>query len=116
MTQLESARHGIVTPEMRRVAVREGTTPERIRDEVARGRLVIPANVRHLAGSGGEAPSTSPDARVHPEDAVGHPGATGGARLWVNQTAVQRPRVIDDPTVLRASARRSVSIRPASAA
>jgi phosphomethylpyrimidine synthase len=101
MTQLESARHGIVTPEMRRVAVREGTTPERIRDEVARGRLVIPANVRHLAGSGGEAPSTSPDGRVHPEDAVGHPGATGGARLWVNQTAVQRARVIDDPTVLR---------------
>ncbi len=56
MTQLESARQGVVTPEMRRVAVREGVPPELIRDEVARGRLVIPANVRHLAGSGGEAP------------------------------------------------------------
>ncbi len=32
------------------------STPEFIRDEVARGRLVIPANVRHLAGSGGAAP------------------------------------------------------------
>ncbi len=53
MTQLEAAKNGIVTPEMLRVAVRENQTPEFIRDEVARGRLVIPANVRHLAGSGG---------------------------------------------------------------
>jgi len=52
MTQLEAARKGVVTPEMRRVAARECVAPELIRDEVARGRLVIPANVRHLAGSG----------------------------------------------------------------
>ena len=77
---------------MRRVAVREGDDcRSAIRDEVARGRLVIPANVRHLAGSGGEAPSTSAErARAIPRPAVGHPGAAGGARLWVNQTAAQR--------------------------
>src|ERR1043166_6696968 len=46
MTQLESARKGIITPEMARVALRENATPEFIRDEVARGRLVIPANKR----------------------------------------------------------------------
>ena len=40
-TQLEAARGKIVTPEMQRVAVRESRTPEFIRDEVARGRLVI---------------------------------------------------------------------------
>ena len=50
-TQLESARDGVVTTEMRRVAIRECVTPELVRAEVARGRLVIPANRRHLAGS-----------------------------------------------------------------
>jgi len=45
ITQLESARLGIVTPEMRRVAEREGhLSPEQVRDEVAAGRMVIPAN------------------------------------------------------------------------
>ncbi len=52
ITQLESARLGIVTPEMRRVAEREGhLTPEQVRDEVAAGRMVIPANLHHLAGA-----------------------------------------------------------------
>ncbi len=46
-TQMHHARKGAVTPEMRRVAEREGVEPEFIRDEVARGRMVIPANVRH---------------------------------------------------------------------
>jgi len=50
VTQLEHARLGIVTPEMRRVAEREPhLTPEQVRDEVAAGRMVIPANRRHLA-------------------------------------------------------------------
>ena len=50
ITQLEHARLGIVTPEMRRVAEREPhLTPEQVRDEVAAGRLVIPANRMHLA-------------------------------------------------------------------
>jgi phosphomethylpyrimidine synthase len=49
ITQLESARLGIVTDQMRRVAEREGhLTPEQVRDEVAAGRMVIPANLTHL--------------------------------------------------------------------
>jgi phosphomethylpyrimidine synthase len=48
-TQMHHARQGVVTPEMRRVAEREGLPPELIREEVARGRLIIPANVNHLA-------------------------------------------------------------------
>jgi phosphomethylpyrimidine synthase len=49
VTQMHHARRGTVTPEMRRVAEREGLEPDEIRDEVARGRMVIPANVRHAA-------------------------------------------------------------------
>src|SRR2546421_2995143 len=48
MTQMESARKEIITDEMRFVANREDLTPELIRDEVARGRMVIPANKVHL--------------------------------------------------------------------
>ena len=48
MTQIESARKGTITPEMEYVARREDLAVELIRDEVARGRMVIPANVNHL--------------------------------------------------------------------
>ena len=49
ITQLESARLGIVTPEMERVAEREPhLTAYQVRDEVASGRMVIPANRNHL--------------------------------------------------------------------
>jgi phosphomethylpyrimidine synthase len=48
MTQLESARKNIITPEMKRVAERENVTPEFIRDELIAGRLIIPANINHL--------------------------------------------------------------------
>lgn len=48
MTQIEAARRGVITPEMEYVAKREGLEPELIRSEVARGRMVIPANVNHL--------------------------------------------------------------------
>src|SRR5437868_1625291 len=48
MTQLESDRKCMITDEMRFVAAREDLEPELIRDEVARGRMVIPANVNHL--------------------------------------------------------------------
>src|SRR6476660_1930475 len=48
MTQLEAARQNIITPEMHFVADREGLDPELIRAEVARGRMVIPANTVHL--------------------------------------------------------------------
>ncbi|HEV7279294.1 MAG TPA: phosphomethylpyrimidine synthase ThiC [Pirellulaceae bacterium] len=49
-TQLEAARAGVVTPEMEYVAKRENLSAEAIRDEVAVGRMVIPANKVHLAG------------------------------------------------------------------
>jgi phosphomethylpyrimidine synthase len=41
------ARQGVVTEEMAYVAAREKVEPQLVRDEVARGRLVIPANVNH---------------------------------------------------------------------
>jgi phosphomethylpyrimidine synthase len=97
LTQLEAARRGTVTREMSRVAERENATAEFIRDEVARGRLVIPANKRHLAGSAGQEPA-------HPSGALdsgalGHPGAA--MPYWVNQTVAQRTKTIADPNVLR---------------
>ena len=46
-TQIHYARRGEITPEMEYVARRENLTPESIRDEVARGRMIIPANLRH---------------------------------------------------------------------
>ncbi len=49
-TQLEFARAGTITDAMRFVAQREDLDPEVVRDEVARGRMVIPANKVHLAG------------------------------------------------------------------
>jgi len=68
VTQLEYARRGVVTPEMEYVAIRENLrretpglrdgepfgaeipdvcTPEFVRDEIARGRAIIPANINH---------------------------------------------------------------------
>ncbi|WP_028934402.1 phosphomethylpyrimidine synthase ThiC [Pseudonocardia spinosispora] len=46
-TQLAWAKAGIVTPEMRFIAIREGVDVELVRSEVARGRAVIPANHKH---------------------------------------------------------------------
>src|SRR5690606_40629009 len=48
MTQLEAARAGQITPEMEYVAKHEGLEAELVRAEVARGRMVIPANKVHL--------------------------------------------------------------------
>jgi phosphomethylpyrimidine synthase len=47
VTQLAYAKAGTITPEVEFVALREGLDPEFVRDEVARGRAVIPANVNH---------------------------------------------------------------------
>jgi len=47
MTQLESARKGIVTPQMKTVAETEGLNAEFIRDGVAQGTIVVPANINH---------------------------------------------------------------------
>src|SRR5213078_4551440 len=60
---------------------------------------VIPANKRHLAGSGGAAPANGHH-QTYPDAAVGHPGAAAEARLWVNQSVAQRWEVIRDPSVL----------------
>ena len=46
-TQLHYARRGVVTEEMRFVAAREAVDAELIRSEVARGRMIIPANIHH---------------------------------------------------------------------
>ena len=51
VTQMQFARQGTITDAMRFVAEREALAPGLIRDEVARGRLIIPANVRHLSGA-----------------------------------------------------------------
>ncbi len=58
ITQMALARRGVITPEMEYVAIRENNnaqalgirthiTPEFVRDEVAAGRAVIPANINH---------------------------------------------------------------------
>ncbi len=47
VTQLHYARRGEITPEMEFVALREGLDPSFVRDEVARGRAILPANVNH---------------------------------------------------------------------
>ena len=47
VTQLHYARRGEITPEMSFAALREGLSEEFVRDEVARGRAIIPANVNH---------------------------------------------------------------------
>ncbi len=121
MTQLQAARKGMITPEMVRVAQRECVTPEFIRDEVSRGRLVIPANVRHLAGSGGHAARSksralsgeftatynqsntnrylTPATRNSPS--LGHPGHRADAAFWVNQTVAQRRALLNDADYCR---------------
>ena len=46
-TQIYYGRQGVVTEEMEYVARRERLSAETIRDEVARGRMIIPANIHH---------------------------------------------------------------------
>ncbi len=47
VSQMHYARGGDITPEMEFVALREGVTAEFVRDEVARGRAIIPNNINH---------------------------------------------------------------------
>ena len=47
VTQLQNARQGSTTPEMEFVAVREGVSAELVREEIAAGRAVLPANTHH---------------------------------------------------------------------
>src|SRR5438128_9388846 len=47
ISQMHYARQGVITEEMLYVAEREKVAPELVRDEVARGRMIIPANINH---------------------------------------------------------------------
>lgn len=47
-SQMHLARQGEITEEMQYVAAREELEPEFIRDEIARGRMIIPANINHV--------------------------------------------------------------------
>ncbi len=47
VTQMHYARRKEITPEMEFIAIREGKSPEFVRDEVAKGRAIIPANINH---------------------------------------------------------------------
>src|ERR1039457_7236177 len=46
-SQMHYARQGVITEEMEYIALREKITAELVRDEVARGRMIIPANINH---------------------------------------------------------------------
>jgi phosphomethylpyrimidine synthase len=47
VTQLHYARKGIITAEMEFIAIRENMKPDFVRDEVAKGRAIIPSNINH---------------------------------------------------------------------
>ena len=47
VTQMHYARRGEITPEMEFVALRENVEPEFVRDEIARGRAILPSNINH---------------------------------------------------------------------
>lgn len=47
MTQVELAKQGVISPQMKAVAVQEGLEPEIIRKSVEDGLVVIPANINH---------------------------------------------------------------------
>jgi len=47
VTQMHYAKKGIITPEMEYIAIRENVRPEFVRDEIAAGRAIIPANINH---------------------------------------------------------------------
>ena len=47
VSQMHYARQGVITEEMYYVAKREKLPAELIRAEVARGRMIIPANINH---------------------------------------------------------------------
>src|SRR5881409_2288843 len=48
VTQLHYARKGEITPEMEFIAIREGLPSDFVREEVAKGRAIIPSNINHL--------------------------------------------------------------------
>jgi len=86
---------------MRRVAQRENVAADTIREGVARGRIVIPANLRHLSGSAGGAEPCCIDEIDYRCAATGHDGCAEHAALWVNQTVEQRRVEIEDAEYCR---------------
>jgi len=48
-TQMHYAKKGIITKEMEYIAKIEDILPELVRSEVARGRMIIPANINHIS-------------------------------------------------------------------
>ena len=46
-TQMEAAKKGIITPEMKIVAEKEYMDPEKLRESVAKGVVAIPCNINH---------------------------------------------------------------------
>lgn len=67
MTQLETAQRGDTSPEMEKVALTEGLDVEVIRQRIAKGTVVIPANVNHhnlIPGGVGEGLSTKVNANI----------------------------------------------------
>src|SRR4030065_2213806 len=49
ITQMYHARLGVITPQMESVAQVEKIDPEFLRDEIAGGRVIIPANINHTS-------------------------------------------------------------------
>jgi phosphomethylpyrimidine synthase len=49
VTQIDFAKAGVITPQMKAVAEAEGHSPEAVRAAVAAGRVAIPANVHHAS-------------------------------------------------------------------
>jgi phosphomethylpyrimidine synthase len=109
ITQLEHARNGDITPEMRYVAEREQLEPDLIRSEVAAGRMVIPANKAHLAGRlepmcigiaarckvnaniGNSAVTSSLDGEIDKLHYAVHYGADTGPIGWAHRRAARMP-------------------------
>lgn len=47
VTQLHYAKQGMITPEMEFIALRENMDPDFVREEIAKGRAIIPSNINH---------------------------------------------------------------------
>ena len=87
-TQMHYARKGVVTEEMQFVARRERIEPELVRSEVARGRMIIPANIRH----------TNLEPRsVGREEALRHDGQAAGraAGAYVQHPGAPRTDLVE---------------------
>jgi phosphomethylpyrimidine synthase len=87
MTKFEQARKGIVTPEIEAVAAGERLDPELARDEVARGRMVIPANRNHVA-KGIEPIGIGVAARTKINANIGKSSLTSDAQCELGKLAV----------------------------